>query len=238
MHRPPRIRSRSSNSVLASRSSVAPHHHVTARKYRPLQIYGAKEKRHSFLLCLMLISGQRALRLGRIRTTSSAQPWASVSTIRCNSRLPAREPVTRRHASKLLEPSLAEGRRLSRRSWAGTGSRSYSLAAVDAASPSFTGEDTIYALSTAQGRAGIAVIRISGTRCLDVTPALCRSLAPRESQLNPLPGLPESLPVQAPPTAPPCCRPDPRRYARGRWHQRAGLQRHRPLLPRPQDGDW
>lgn len=29
-------------------------------------------------------------------------------------------------------------------------------------------DDTIYALSTAHGRAGIAVIRISGSACLDV----------------------------------------------------------------------
>lgn len=33
--------------------------------------------------------------------------------------------------------------------------------------------DTVYALSTAQGRAGIAVIRISGPSCLDVYKALC-----------------------------------------------------------------
>ena len=34
--------------------------------------------------------------------------------------------------------------------------------------------DTIYALSTAPGRAAIAVIRVSGSRCLDVYRALCR----------------------------------------------------------------
>ncbi|CAM1508081.1 Fc.00g049290.m01.CDS01 [Cosmosporella sp. VM-42] len=38
--------------------------------------------------------------------------------------------------------------------------------------------DTVYALSTAQGRAGIAVIRISGPSCLDVYKALCPSKAP------------------------------------------------------------
>ncbi|KAM0256349.1 hypothetical protein ACHAQJ_005000 [Trichoderma viride] len=37
--------------------------------------------------------------------------------------------------------------------------------------------DTIYALSTAQGRAGIAVIRISGPSCLDIYRALCPSKA-------------------------------------------------------------
>ncbi|KAK4093643.1 hypothetical protein Purlil1_1977 [Purpureocillium lilacinum] len=37
--------------------------------------------------------------------------------------------------------------------------------------------DTIYALSTAQGRAGIAVIRISGPSCLDVYQSLCPSKA-------------------------------------------------------------
>ncbi|KAL7925617.1 GTP-binding protein TrmE N-terminus domain-containing protein [Trichoderma austrokoningii] len=37
--------------------------------------------------------------------------------------------------------------------------------------------DTIYALSTAQGKAGIAVIRISGPSCLDVYRALCPSKA-------------------------------------------------------------
>ncbi|PTB78559.1 P-loop containing nucleoside triphosphate hydrolase protein [Trichoderma longibrachiatum ATCC 18648] len=37
--------------------------------------------------------------------------------------------------------------------------------------------DTIYALSTAQGKAGIAVIRISGPSCLDIYRALCPSKA-------------------------------------------------------------
>ncbi|KAK2677414.1 MnmE, helical domain [Fusarium oxysporum f. sp. vasinfectum] len=36
-------------------------------------------------------------------------------------------------------------------------------------------DDTIYALSTAQGRAGIAVIRISGPSCLEIYEALCPS---------------------------------------------------------------
>ncbi|KAH6686183.1 tRNA modification GTPase trmE [Plectosphaerella plurivora] len=40
-----------------------------------------------------------------------------------------------------------------------------------------TADDTIYALSTAQGRAGIAVIRISGPRCLDVYRGLCPAKA-------------------------------------------------------------
>ncbi|KAG4025702.1 hypothetical protein MFRU_052g00210 [Monilinia fructicola] len=36
-------------------------------------------------------------------------------------------------------------------------------------------DDTIYALSTAHGRAGIAVIRISGSACLDIYRSLCPS---------------------------------------------------------------
>ncbi|KXH43343.1 GTP-binding protein TrmE [Colletotrichum nymphaeae SA-01] len=38
-------------------------------------------------------------------------------------------------------------------------------------------EDTIYALSTAQGRAGIAVIRVSGPGCIDVYKGLCPNKA-------------------------------------------------------------
>lgn len=34
-----------------------------------------------------------------------------------------------------------------------------------------SGDDTIYALSTAPGRAGIAIVRISGPSCLEVCPA-------------------------------------------------------------------
>ncbi|TGO39967.1 hypothetical protein BHYA_0044g00080 [Botrytis hyacinthi] len=36
-------------------------------------------------------------------------------------------------------------------------------------------DDTIYALSTASGRAGIAIIRISGSACLDIYKSLCPS---------------------------------------------------------------
>ncbi|CAN8096050.1 unnamed protein product [Discula destructiva] len=39
-------------------------------------------------------------------------------------------------------------------------------------------QDTIYALSSAQGRAGIAVIRISGQACLDVYKSLCPGKQP------------------------------------------------------------
>ncbi|KZZ96526.1 GTP-binding protein TrmE [Moelleriella libera RCEF 2490] len=42
-------------------------------------------------------------------------------------------------------------------------------------------DDTIYALSTAQGRAGIAVIRISGPSCLQIYQELC----PRQAPLKP-----------------------------------------------------
>ncbi|KAM0285182.1 hypothetical protein ACHAQH_001611 [Verticillium albo-atrum] len=54
--------------------------------------------------------------------------------------------------------------------------------------PAFT-EDTIYALSTAQGRAGIAVIRISGPACLDIYRQLCPSKAlpkPRQATVRTL----------------------------------------------------
>ncbi|KAF3356501.1 hypothetical protein VdG1_03781 [Verticillium dahliae VDG1] len=50
-------------------------------------------------------------------------------------------------------------------------------------------EDTIYALSTAQGRAGIAVIRISGPACLDIYRQLCPSRAlpsPRQATVRTL----------------------------------------------------
>lgn len=43
--------------------------------------------------------------------------------------------------------------------------------------------DTIYALSTAQGRAGIAVIRISGPSCLDIHRSLCPARAPPRPRL-------------------------------------------------------
>ncbi|PNY28130.1 tRNA modification GTPase MSS1, mitochondrial [Tolypocladium capitatum] len=51
------------------------------------------------------------------------------------------------------------------------------LSSGGAASFPATG-DTIYALSTAQGRAGIAVVRISGPSCLDIYRAICPSRAP------------------------------------------------------------
>ncbi|KAM0324111.1 hypothetical protein ACHAQA_008303 [Verticillium albo-atrum] len=59
-------------------------------------------------------------------------------------------------------------------------------------------EDTIYALSTAQGRAGIAVIRISGPACLDIYRQLCPAKAlpkPRQATVRTL------LAPSAPPTA-------------------------------------
>lgn len=45
--------------------------------------------------------------------------------------------------------------------------------------------DTIYALSTAQGKAGVAVIRVSGPRVVDVTYAICGTrLKPRQATLR------------------------------------------------------
>ncbi|KAG6007219.1 hypothetical protein E4U21_006238 [Claviceps maximensis] len=60
--------------------------------------------------------------------------------------------------------------------------------------------DTIYALSTAQGRAGIAVIRISGPSCLQIYHALCPDSQPpkaRRATVRPLfhPASPASSPV-------------------------------------------
>lgn len=60
--------------------------------------------------------------------------------------------------------------------------------------------DTIYALSTAQGKAGIAVIRISGPACLDVYKSLCPQKPlpkPRHAAVRTLhdPGQPENSPV-------------------------------------------
>ncbi|KAG5926917.1 hypothetical protein E4U42_002793 [Claviceps africana] len=62
-------------------------------------------------------------------------------------------------------------------------------------------DDTIYALSTAQGRAGIAVIRISGPSCLQIYHALCpgsRPPKPRRATIRPLfhPAPPASSPEE------------------------------------------
>lgn len=55
----------------------------------------------------------------------------------------------------------------------------------------FVGDDTIYALSTAPGRAGIAVVRISGPSCLQVSTQLSLLL---HASLTTIPDLRESLP--------------------------------------------
>lgn len=60
--------------------------------------------------------------------------------------------------------------------------------------------DTIYALSTAQGKAGIAVIRISGPACLDVYKRICPQKPlpkPRYAAVRTLrdPGQPDNAPV-------------------------------------------
>lgn len=50
-----------------------------------------------------------------------------------------------------------------------------------------TSEDTIFALSSAAGRAGVAVVRVSGAKAGDVVEALCRShLKPRSAVLSKL----------------------------------------------------
>ena len=47
--------------------------------------------------------------------------------------------------------------------------------------------DTIYALSTARGRAGLAVIRVSGPQAMNAANALCGSVpAPRTAKLRKL----------------------------------------------------
>jgi hypothetical protein len=48
---------------------------------------------------------------------------------------------------------------------------------------SFIHNDTIYALSTATGKAGIAVIRISGPGCADVSVFLCIAILAVEANL-------------------------------------------------------
>ncbi|KPA43978.1 trna modification gtpase [Fusarium langsethiae] len=53
--------------------------------------------------------------------------------------------------------------------------QSWTIHESEAVSRLPTVDDTIYALSTAQGKAGIAVIRISGPSCLEIYKALCPS---------------------------------------------------------------
>lgn len=72
----------------------------------------------------------------------------------------------------------------------------HSLAFLNASSRA----DTIYALSTAQGKAGIAVIRLSGPACLDVYKSLCPQKSPprpRYAAVRSLrdPHQPQSAPV-------------------------------------------
>ena len=55
----------------------------------------------------------------------------------------------------------------------------------------FVGGDTIYALSTAPGRAGIAIVRISGPSCREVSTQLSLLL---HASLTAIPDLREPLP--------------------------------------------
>lgn len=76
---------------------------------------------------------------------------------------------------RVLRPGLREfhrGHPVSRRSTRPAASSSVNTSRQLHSPPSFA-SDTIYALSTAPGRAAIAVIRISGSGCLDVYHKLC-----------------------------------------------------------------
>lgn len=86
--------------------------------------------------------------------------------------------------------------------------------------------DTIYALSTAQGRAGIAVVRISGPSCLDVSP----NSSPND-QLSHHPDLHRPLSLQATPQTTPRHRPQPPRPLQSNLSPR--LPSPPPLLPLP-----
>ncbi|KAJ4141855.1 mitochondrial splicing system protein [Fusarium falciforme] len=101
---------------------------------------------------------RRSLRLRRLNCAQPASRF-SVPAISC-----------RFHPTSLSPqscPSIRLSRTFSQQSWHTHKSDDTTrLPAVD---------DTIYALSTAQGRAGIAVIRISGPSCLEIYKELCPS---------------------------------------------------------------
>ncbi|PHH78140.1 hypothetical protein CDD82_3192 [Ophiocordyceps australis] len=88
---------------------------------------------------------------------ASRRSWGLVAlAVHCRAPVPATTTTT--------TPAAARAR--SHYSWP-----SSSGPAASARRPA--SDDTIYALSTAHGRAGIAVVRISGPSCLDVYRALC-----------------------------------------------------------------
>jgi hypothetical protein len=62
-------------------------------------------------------------------------------------------------------------------------------------------EDTIYALSTASGRAAIAIIRVSGPACLDVC-LFAVSYIPRQMALTSAAGIPCIMSGSATPFTP------------------------------------
>jgi hypothetical protein len=124
---------------------------------------------------LMLPSGRRVLSLGRFRTilsgaaaTAAAPKWSCPPVSTGRRRLPPHPgPALERHLSSASSSFSARRRPQGARGPFSSSHKSFSDLHLDA--PAFTSaDDTIYALSTAQGRAGIAVIRISGPRCLDV----------------------------------------------------------------------
>ncbi|PCD40097.1 hypothetical protein FGRA07_01368 [Fusarium graminearum] len=100
---------------------------------------------------------RRNLRPGRLNCAASPLRVSSSFSNRISSQL---------SSLQICHP-IARHRLFSQQSWAVHESEAVSrLPAVD---------DTIYALSTAQGRAGIAVIRISGPSCLEIYKAFCPS---------------------------------------------------------------
>ncbi|KAL2760851.1 hypothetical protein ACRALDRAFT_1073471 [Sodiomyces alcalophilus JCM 7366] len=127
----------------------------------------------------MLSSRSGVLILGRIGNTS--QQSCRSLTIASNSGLGASSNlrISRPGVSKALTAVRFPVRRLGTRTPSSTlprrnHRRHYTTLP---AKQSFV-EDTIYAVSTAQGRAGIAIIRISGPACLDIYRSLCPSKAP------------------------------------------------------------
>lgn len=117
----------------------------------------------------MLSSRSWALILGRTGNTSQLT-WRSISIasstrLGTSSNLRHSIPVISRQLAAAHSPGRIVRTRTSLPAYSRRNSRRRYT--TQPAKQSFT-EDTIYAVSTAQGRAGIAIIRISGPACLDV----------------------------------------------------------------------
>ncbi|KLU89946.1 isoform CRA_b [Magnaporthiopsis poae ATCC 64411] len=73
----------------------------------------------------------------------------------------------------------------------------YTAVAESLREPRTPDDDTIYALSSAQGRAGVAVIRLSGPDCLEVYRRLCPGKAVPEPRYAVVRALYEPIPERA-----------------------------------------